>query len=469
MRPRFTPHLTLSFILLCSHAFANTVTLCLDNASPQWEISPYLCGIHQEYMNIPDEIIANGPILPWVKSHHIPISRFPGGTLIKYWDWRAPTGHHKADTWSPDWHHSQQVPSSQWMSLDEYLLFVKNTGITPMFGINALSGLKYNRLDDGIQRACDMLHYIMDKGHNGTLWYFGNEEIHLHGGIAKYAKHFAKYTQAMKAIDPTIKVFWNDNNPTPERVQTFLMHDDGLADGIEIHSKWPYAGEYLEEHGHVSYNEWLLESPMRFDRRYEGKIPPIRKLPSYIAEIATNSGRPELLIMNNEWGLGRPATLKGFSRYLKNLAMAEYAMEFYHGNWFASCYWDLANKMGGGQIGIFDAKNQFRINPIGQAFSLLTPTNGGRYLRLSSPTSSISGFGSLQKQQTIAIILNKAPFSQSIKLEASAQLGADVKAVVMEESYDGYAAISPLPVITSPRISFSLPASSLLRLEFKHP
>ena len=108
---------------------------------------------------------------------------------MKYWDWQNPTGVMSGDSWDPAWNSKDNRPASEWMSLDEYLAFVKQSGITPLFGVNSLSGRKFDREKEGIKRAAEMVAYVKKKGYGGAFWYIGNEEAHLHGGLVGYAKN----------------------------------------------------------------------------------------------------------------------------------------------------------------------------------------------------------------------------------------------------------------------------------------
>lgn len=44
---------------------------------------------------------------------------------------------------------------------------------------------------------------------------------------------------------------------------------------------------------------------------------------------AKEAGRPDLMLANNEFGLGKPAALVGFNRFTKGLVNVEFALEMY--------------------------------------------------------------------------------------------------------------------------------------------
>ena len=42
----------------------------------------------------------------------------------------------------------------------------------------------------------------------------------------------------MKAADPTLQAFWNDNALSPEHLTAFLKATGDVMDGAEFHGKW---------------------------------------------------------------------------------------------------------------------------------------------------------------------------------------------------------------------------------------
>ena len=201
---------------------AAELTIPVDTANPQWTISPRLVGMHQVYGWVPDSIYSDGGIAAWARRAGISTSRFPGGTVVKYWDWEHPSGQLWTDNYAPGFNPANNVAASQWMSLDEYLAFVVASGIHPHFGVNMGSGASpgdnasWPLISESacIARAVRMVTYVKNKGYGGAWWYLGNEQAHWHGGTVGYAQVCKRYAQAMKAVDPAIKLFWNANGAT---------------------------------------------------------------------------------------------------------------------------------------------------------------------------------------------------------------------------------------------------------------
>merc|ERR1719506_287843 len=138
----------------------------------------------------------------------------------------------------------------------------------------------------------------------------------------------------MKEVDPTIKVFWNDNDQSPDRLKSFLAEAGKAVDGAEFHGKWPYGGKPHLPPG--TYAEWLKEVPLverKSKQTWRAKIEGLRKA-------AKEAGRPELLLANNEYGLGKPASLVGFNRFTKSMVSVEFALEMYVAGYDVAAFWD---------------------------------------------------------------------------------------------------------------------------------
>lgn len=429
--------------MLYESANSAAILVNIDTEHPQWQISTNLVGLHQVYCNVPDFVYTNGDIAAWAKRTGISTSRFPGGTVVKYWDWENPTGVKTGDSWDPAWDTNNNVYASEWMSLDEYIAFVEQSGIRPIFGVNALSGQTYNREADGIARAVRMVKYVKDRGHGGALWYIGNEEEGQYpGGISGYAQVFARYAQAMKAKDPNILIFWNNNNATPDSVQTFLNNDGGTADGLETHGKWPY-GSTPDGYEPGTYDEWLVEVPLR-DRKNSNRA--WREAANTYRAAAAAVGHPNLLIANNEYGIGNDSQFVGFTRYTTGLVITEMLMEHFIGNWFSACYYDMDNGTDG-KKGLLDHINGYHFNPSNFGLNMLADAQGGDYLAtVDTAIPSVHGFAASKDGVLLLYLLNKTTNSQPVMIQLSGTNYPTVFARYLKQTTDTYGKIAHLSV-----------------------
>ena len=87
-------------------------------------------------------------------------------------------------------------------------------------------------------------------------------------------------------------------------------------DGAEFHGKWPFGGSpsWLEP---FSLDQYLNEVPLvehKSKQSWRAKIAGLR-------QAAAEAGRPELLLANNEYGLGKGAAFSNatgeFTRFLQ--------------------------------------------------------------------------------------------------------------------------------------------------------
>jgi hypothetical protein len=523
-----------------------------EHSSSFFTISPYMVGLHHEYTFTNDSAFyPNGDFVQWVKHSGVATSRFPGGNTIKYWDWENPTGQPFIDALDPMFDASLHPPDSTWMSLDEYLAFVNHTGITPIFGVNAAHGAKYNVEDEYCAKAVRMVQYVKERGHGGALWYIGNEEaFDYHGGMEPYAQTFCRYATAMKSVDATIRIFYNDNNPTLDNMRAFLMHDNGTADGLESHGKWyvlsvcvlrcvlalrcvlfccsvvhlthththlththtyhttfrhvyganavhallllllllyiyiyiyrPYEGEHDWLNVISGLDDWMTEVPLRDRRNGVTNTTPngrdYRSAAHQYRTWATELGRPDLLIADNEYGFGHIKQFTNFDCYTKGLLVTEIIMEHVIGNWFSTCFWDLCRWI---DEGLLDEKSgTYRLNPAHLGMQLLAQAHNGTFLHAISGgatttdeggnnnnnnqqqqqqqqqqnLTNVHGFAAMDatnKNKILVYILNKSGRGHAIQLTmAQNESIQNASAIVMTNStsIDGYGELQPLPI-----------------------
>lgn len=428
-----------------SGAAANGDVVAIDTAAPQFRVSDRLVGLHFVYSSEQDEIYADGAFARWAREAGITLARYPGGTVVQYWNWRAPTGVLVGDNWDPDWSPASDAPPDEWMSLDEYLAFVKASGIAPVFGVNSLSGERFDRRGDSIERAAAMVRYVKAQGLGGADWYIGNEDIHRHGGIEAFAAVFAEHAVAMKREDPEIRVFWNDNPGDPERIRRFLAHDRGTADGFETHGKWPYGGDPpgLEP---GTFDEWRREHPLRdrknFDRKAGGRV--WREAADFYREIARQAGRPDLLIANNEYGLGKEENLRGFDRYSRGLLLTDFLSELLIGNWDRTAFWSTVlpgasdHRDGGG---LLSTRHGYRKNPFHLGMALIAAAQGGAFLRSFTLDDSSYGYAVKQGDTVLVFVLNKSDGDRAVRVRFDGfRLEERLAATAMVETDDGFGA-----------------------------
>ena len=382
------------------------VHMNIETKFHHWKVSQYLVGLHFVYTKEFDKIYDDNKVALWAKNAGIHTARFPGGTVVKGWDWRKPLGRIHSDPW--DLKSSQFVePERNWMSLDEYLEFAKISGITPLLGVNYSSGVLYNREHDSVKRAADMVRYVKSRGFSGAYYYIGNEDIGLVGSIRVAAKSFVAHARAMKEVDPAIKIFWNDNNVNPKRLKKYLSIAGKWADGCEFHGKWPYGGKWKKDY--YTLSDWQSQNPIRGLKRgvYSERIKILRK-------IATSAGYPNLMFVNNEYGLNANNKLfVGFSRFTQSLVVIDYLQNLFIGGYDMAAFWSNT----GDASFLMDKYNDYRMNPMYIGFEMLAQAQGSIMLRSSIDDPFVRGFAVKSDSSYIIYLLNKSSQSKEVNIQ----------------------------------------------------
>lgn len=250
------------------------------------------------------------------------------------------------------------------------------------------------------------VQFVVQRGFAGALWYIGNED-----GAAEPAnmKRIATHVTAMKHVDPTMRVMWNDNEMDATKLRSFLSSAAGpLMDGVEFHGKWPFGGSpHLDP---ASVETYLEEVPLidhKMGVAWRDKIAPLRAA-------AKEMGKTSFLLANNEYGLGKPSAFVGlgtnWTRYLKSLVAVEFALEMIVGGYDIAAFWDngdgrapsnaTANAAGSAQqLGaslndhmLLDTDAAWRMNPMHIGFELLAAAQRGARFNVTTSAKRVHGF-----------------------------------------------------------------------------
>jgi len=368
----------------------------------KWTISPYLASMSLVYAWAPDAVYKNGSIAEYAKQHRVATARYPAG-MASYWNWENPTGIMGQSSFDPDWD-GTVAPTDQWMDIDEYLDFCEASGIRPLLGVN------YNchksfwvSEEDSIARAVRQVQHVKDRGFTGAFWYIGNEDR-----AAQHATRIKNHAVAMKEVDPTLKVFWNNNGMNPSNLKAFLEEAGDVMDGAEFHGKWPYGGKPGLDPFTVQM--WRDEVPLiehKTKETWRDKIAGLRVA-------ASEAGRPDLLLANNEFGLGKPGLAFSdaggpWTRFLKSMVSVEMAMEMYIGGYDIGVFWDNHD---GGSLNkvdamLMDTHSAYRFNPMHFGFEMLAESTNTTMLSFATSVHNVHGYAALTGSEVLVYIINK--------------------------------------------------------------
>lgn len=369
----------------------------------RWTISPYLSSMSLVYAWAPDAVyVKNGSLSEYARQHRVATARYPAG-MASYWNWEEPTGIMGQSAFDPSWD-GTAAPTDQWMDIDEYLDFCEASGIRPLVGVN------YNchksfwvSEEDSIARAVRQVQHVKDRGFAGSFWYVGNED-----GAAQHATRIMKHVVAMKQVDPTLKAFWNNNNMSPTNLKAFLEETGDVMDGAEFHGKWPYGGK--PNINPFTVPMWMDEVPLmehKSKETWQAKIAGLRAA-------AAEAGRPELLLANNEFGLGKPSLAfsdagGAWTRFLRSMVNVEFAMEMYLGGYDMAVFWD--NHDGGSlekaDSMLMDTSSGYRFNPMHFGFEMLAESTNASMLSMVTSARTVHGFAALTDSELLVYIINK--------------------------------------------------------------
>lgn len=330
-----------------------------------------------------------------------------------------------------------------------------------MLGVNCLSGHKFNRMPESIKRAADMVAYVKKKGYGGGFWYIGNEEAHLHGGVVEYAKVFKVHAEAMKKIDPKIKIFWNQNSANEKSIKLFLANDGGTSDGLETHGKWPYGGE-ANSLKPGTFKQWQLEVPL-VDRKYHNRA--WRTIADEYRNVAAKQGRKNYLIVNNEYGIAKEENIKGFNRYGYGILMTDYLQELFIGNWDMSCFWDMSRQDENGLLS--SKKNGYRMNPFHIGMGLLADAQGGQMLEVKTGNKYVYGFASLKEGKVLLYLINKSKKEQTLDISLTKGKVFKVSGEIMQDTADHWGELKKLSVKKGKTYNASMPPLTFCQISFE--
>lgn len=496
------------FTLTLIQGFTQTIdkNFNIDLSDEKWTISKYLLGMHSVYTNEPDEFYSGvrynlenglGTYAQWMKQTGISTMRYPGGSIVKYWDWETPNGVRNEDIWSPSWDSENQVAESEWTGLDEYIQVVKDADITPMFGVNITSCASpqgYITKLESMQRAKRMVEYVKNQGLGGAFWYLGNEG--MNGGWEEEAALVKYHAYHMKQADPDIKIMFNHNNLTTGYLNQYLneakkkehtgeAEDIQYIDIAETHGKWPYGGSPdINQYPAATFSEWQTEYPLRDrknrQREWRNELVALR------AE-AVATGNPDLLFANNEYGHGKANRALNFDKYSKSLLVIDMLQEHFIGNWDMACYWSQIKTTQSEDTSFATNKNfDYQLNAMHLGFELLAEALEGTMLTLEDPVidaevaalaegtyaaNSVYGFVSKKENKYLVYVLNKASQSKKIQLNFNNTNGLNLKlskAESMVNTTDELGEIIELTgtEINSNKFNIDLPSLSYTKLTY---
>lgn len=378
-------------------------------------VSPYLLGFNAVYAYEQDSIWADGKIEQILKDAKTTIMRWPGGTVSSFYHWNALTGEGWKDSWDPV-NKVTARPGSDYMDLDEFIAVAGRTGITPLIGINMSSGRRWNRNDDGIREAIDLMKYCREKNFRVKYWYLDNEPYqHDSNGGSKTPEEYAAlinlYAKAMKQFDPSIKIIVNWKSAfrtVREDYAKMLKMAGNNIDIVDAHWYWSWTKPTFEK--------WLEKTPMSpfSGESYVSEI-------AYFREMVREFGYPNIQLASLEWNVG-PIRENQLTPSQCALIQSEMLMQFIEGGLDLATFWPLQGAGESLKNRSFVRRSDREAQPAFPIFSFLGNFQGGNVMQkeIISPLPATHMMAGNDKNKTRVWIclLNKNDYQINATIES---------------------------------------------------
>jgi len=333
-------------------------------------VSPHLLGFNIVYAYESDSIWSDGKIEGYLKEVKASIMRYPGGTVCSFYHWNKLTGEGWKDSWDPV---NQVTPKakSEFMDLDEFISLSGRIKTTPLLGINMSSGRRWNRLDDGVKEALDLMRYCREKKFKVKYWYLDNEPYQKdsNGGsktIEEYAGLVNLFATRMKEFDPGIKIIVNWNSAfrnQRDEYQKLLKIAGANIDIIDAHWYWSW--------NKPTFEKWLSKTPMApfTGESYSTEI-------AYFRQMVKDFGYPNIQLASLEWNVG-PIKEKQLTPDQCALIQSEMLMQFMSGGLDMATFWPLQGAGAAVSARSFVRRSDRSAHPDYQIFKFLGKIKGG--------------------------------------------------------------------------------------------
>lgn len=378
----------LSLIILASFIlhFSTACQLSPDNSNDvlkysfrlikqeRMPVSPLLLGFNAVYAHESDLVWSQGKIEGYLKEISTSVMRYPGGTVTSFYHWNALTGEGWNDSWDPD-NPVTPKPGSEFMDLDEFISLSNRINITPLLGINMSSGKRWQRQEDGIKEALDLMKYCKDKNFAVKYWYLDNEpyQSDSNGGsktIEEYAILVNQYAVRMKEFDPDIKIIVNWNAAFKNRRTDYQKLFDiagSNIDIVDVHWYWNWTDP--------TFQKWLSATPMELwtGDSYLSEI-------AYFRQMVKDFGYPGIKLASLEWNVGPVKDYKLTPQQCA-LIQSEMLMQFISGGLDIATFWPLQWPSDAVTTRSFVRRNDIAVQPVFPIFKFLGKIQGGSLIK----------------------------------------------------------------------------------------
>lgn len=416
------PNSLMLFLILAVSGFAfaapNAVSVSVDAADVCGDISPLLTG-HNLIFCWQTADLMTDDVAAILRESRAGVLRYPGGEVTDYHHWETPGYPGWKDAWAQDPSHRHYVSpqeaaaNTHHMDTDRYMAFCRKVGAEPMLGVNIESGATFDRTDDGIAEAVRWMRYCQQKGYEVKYWFLGNESYHTgtHYKMkaAEYGGYVRRYAEAMRAVDPDIKIIANWSSTfTAGPWGAMLEAADGHVDIADVHHYWNF--------GTASWDVWLGQAPMNVTNQW-------RKGGSYISEITKfrkmiKELGYDLDLAVLEWNVGPTVSGGGeIPEYQCAMIQSEQLGQYIAGGLDMATFWPMftPHPKPTGKVGRYATrdyldKNDCSPRTVHEAFKLWSHALGGRLVECATSEVRVPSVSALSKDgKTLRVWLQTKP------------------------------------------------------------
>ena len=149
--------------------------------------------------------LADSKIETMVKALPLTLLRYPGGTVADNFHW-ATTQLDNPNRFP----FITPAEAPDMSTFDDFMAFCRRTGAEPIVVVNTESWMLHDDAEGGIREAVEWVRYCKTNGYKVKYWEIGNETYwHPVMTAREYGALAKRYSQAMKAADPSIIVSAN--------------------------------------------------------------------------------------------------------------------------------------------------------------------------------------------------------------------------------------------------------------------
>lgn len=362
----FVVLMQLSFVKSTTYTDAPDCTIAINATAGQGIVSPNIMGFNIVYCYEGDRAWQSGAgkvpgLLKAIGTRQL---RYPGGTVVTKFHWEKPTGQGWSDSWSPDYNPSKNTDPSTFMNIDEYLGVVKAQKTEPLVGINMGSGMKYNRVQDGVDEAIRLMKHCLAAGVKVKYYYLDNEPYQHDANFTFTAEQYAAsvntYATAMRKVDPDIKIIVNTHPNADLYTKTLLAIAGKNIDLVDVHMYWKFKN--------ATFANWEKEGLMK----HRG-ISPYNEQRAIFEKIFADAGFPNIKLVILEWNIGPPG--EGHTPPTETqaaLMVSEQFTQYIQSGLFMSCFWPLSwpSKTDWTSRALLKAKDDYQPNKMYDMFTL---------------------------------------------------------------------------------------------------